>query len=200
MTVFSTNNLSKSFNTGMLFEGVSFGMREGDHLGLIGRNGAGKTTLLRIISGNECPDCGEVVFNNNVTKEYLCQNPEFDNGELIIDAVMKSKIHSAKIQETNIYYDGRITIDENLMEKADIIESERVYVVNMNNGARFETYVIIGKRGSGIIALNGPAARLCAEGDNVHILAYAAFDDEELKEFKPIVIILNERNEIVKEK
>ena len=114
--------------------------------------------------------------------------------------VMKSKIHSARVTQTNLFYDGSITIDGILMEKADIIENERVQVVNLDNGARFETYVIHGEKGSGIIGLNGPAARLGIKGDTIHILSYVTASDEELKNFKPLVILLNEKNDIIEEK
>jgi len=99
MTIFAANNLSKSFNHGMLFDGVSFGLDEGERLGLIGKNGAGKTTLLKIISGDDTPDTGEIIFNNEVTKEYLTQDPQFDRNELIIDAVMKAKRNVFKMIE-----------------------------------------------------------------------------------------------------
>lgn len=114
--------------------------------------------------------------------------------------LLKSKIHNAMITHSNLYYAGSITIDENLMERADIVENERVQVVNLNNGARFETYAICGKRGSGMICLNGPAARLGVETDIIHILTYATVGEEELKTFKPVKIVLNEKNEIIDEK
>jgi len=114
--------------------------------------------------------------------------------------LLKSKIHNAQVTQTNLYYEGSITIDENLMENADIFEYERVQVVNCNNGARFETYVIKGERGSGIIGLNGPAARLGQENDTIHILSYATIAEEERKNFSPVFLILGEKNKIVEKK
>lgn len=114
--------------------------------------------------------------------------------------LLKSKIHGARVTQANLFYEGSITIDENLMEKADIVENERVQVVNINNGARFETYVIKGERGSGTICLNGPAARLGTESDIIHILSYVLLDESERKGFEPIIILCNESNEIVRTK
>ena len=114
--------------------------------------------------------------------------------------ILKSKIHNARVTQSNLYYTGSITIDESLMEKSNIVENERVQVVNVNNGARFEPYVIKGKRGSGEICLTGPAARLGVEGDKIHILTYVMVNDEELRNFKPVILILDEKNEITEEK
>jgi len=108
--------------------------------------------------------------------------------------VLKSKIHRAVITEANLNYVGSITIDEDLMEAADIIENEKVQVVNVNNGERLETYVIRGKRGSGICCLNGPAARKGMAGDVVVIISYAAMDFEEAKTFKPRIVFPKEGN------
>lgn len=102
--------------------------------------------------------------------------------------VVKSKIHKVKITEANLQYVGSITIDEDLMEAADILENEKVQVVNLNNGERLETYVIKGERASGSICLNGPAARKAAVGDVVIIISYASMDYEEAKSFKPRLI------------
>ena len=102
--------------------------------------------------------------------------------------VVKSKIHQVKITEANLYYVGSVTIDEDLMDAANIIENEKVQVVNINNGERIETYVIKGERGSGEVCLNGPAARKCVAGDIVIIMSYALMDFEEAKAFKPKVI------------
>jgi len=102
--------------------------------------------------------------------------------------VLKSKIHQVTITEANLYYVGSITIDEDLMEAANLIANEKVTVVNVNNGERLDTYVIKGKRGSGIICLNGPAARKCHTGDVVVIMSYAQMDFEEAKAFKPAII------------
>src|SRR6187431_680707 len=99
--------------------------------------------------------------------------------------VLKSKIHRAKITQAELHYVGSITIDEDLMDAANMIENEKVQVVNVNNGERIETYVIRGKRGSGIICLNGPAARRGMAGDVVVIISYATMDFEAAKTFKP---------------
>ena len=104
-----------------------------------------------------------------------------------IDA-LKSKLHMVSITEANLHYIGSITIDEDLMDAANLIENEKVQVVNVNNGERLETYVIKGERGSGKICLNGPAARKCIVGDVVVIISYATMDFEEAKRFKPTVI------------
>jgi aspartate 1-decarboxylase len=99
--------------------------------------------------------------------------------------VVKSKIHKVTVTEANLQYVGSITIDEDLMEASNIIENEKVQVVNINNGERLETYVIKGDRGSGDICLNGPAARKVAVGDVVIIISYASMDFEEAKSFRP---------------
>lgn len=108
--------------------------------------------------------------------------------------IFKSKIHRAVITEANLNYVGSITIDEDLMEAANIIENEKVQVVNINNGERLDTYVIKGKRGSGVCCLNGPAARKAAVGDIVIIIAYATMDFEEAKAFKPSIVFPKEGN------
>lgn len=110
--------------------------------------------------------------------------------------MMKSKIHRARVTEADLNYVGSITIDQDIMEKVDILPNEKVQVVNNNNGARFETYVIPGERGSGVICVNGAAARLVQEGDVIIIIAYALIEDKELKNFRPKIAIMNERNEI----
>lgn len=99
--------------------------------------------------------------------------------------ICKSKIHKVTVTEANLQYVGSITIDEDLMDAVNIIENEKVQVVNINNGERIETYVIRGERGSGVICLNGPAARKAAVGDVVIIISYAQMDFEEAKSFKP---------------
>ena len=110
--------------------------------------------------------------------------------------VLKSKIHRAVITEANLNYVGSITIDENLMEAATIIENEKVQVVNVNNGERLETYVIRGKRGSGICCLNGPAARKGMVGDIVIIISYALMNFEDAKKFKPWIVFPKEGNKL----
>lgn len=102
--------------------------------------------------------------------------------------VLKSKIHRVSITEANLNYIGSITIDEDLMDAANIIEGEKVYIVNNNNGERLETYVIKGERGTGIICLNGAAARKAQPGDIIIIISYAIMDFEEAKTFKPWVV------------
>jgi len=106
--------------------------------------------------------------------------------------VFKSKIHRVKVTEADLNYIGSITIDEDLMEAANIIEGEKVQIVNINNGERIETYVIKGERGSGNICLNGPAARRVAIGDIVIIIGYGYMDFEEAKSFKPTVVFPDE--------
>lgn len=102
--------------------------------------------------------------------------------------VLKSKIHCARVTEANLNYMGSITIDEDLMNAANLIAGEKVHIVNNNNGARFVTYIIKGERGSGCICLNGAAARLVQVGDVVIIMSYAQMDFEEAKTFKPAVV------------
>ena len=110
--------------------------------------------------------------------------------------ILKSKIHRATVTEADLNYVGSITIDEALMEAANLIENEKVQVLNANNGERLETYVIKGERDSGVICLNGPAARKAAVGDIVVIISYASMDFEEAKTFKPTIIFPNEKNKI----
>jgi aspartate 1-decarboxylase len=110
--------------------------------------------------------------------------------------LLKSKIHRAVVTEANLNYIGSITIDEQLMDAANIIENEKVQVVNVNNGERLETYVIKGKKGSGICCLNGPAARKAAVGDIVVIISYASMDFEEAKQFKPTLVFPKEGNKL----
>jgi aspartate 1-decarboxylase len=102
--------------------------------------------------------------------------------------VVKSKIHMVTITEANLHYVGSITIDEDLMDAANVIAGEKVQIVNINNGERLETYVITGERGSGDIIMNGPAARKAAVGDVIIVISYASMDFEEAKSFKPTII------------
>jgi aspartate 1-decarboxylase len=108
--------------------------------------------------------------------------------------ILKSKIHRAVITEANLQYMGSLTLDEDLMEAAHIVENEKIQVVNVNNGERIETYVIKGKRGSGTVCLNGPAARKGAVGDVVIIISYALIPMEEAKNFQPYIIFPKEGN------
>lgn len=109
--------------------------------------------------------------------------------------MMKSKIHKARVTEANLNYVGSITIDRSLMEQADILENEKVQVVNLNNGARLETYVIPGEENSGMICLNGAAARLVQVGDQVIIISYGLFSDEESKGYTPKIVFVDEKNQ-----
>lgn len=112
--------------------------------------------------------------------------------------ICKSKIHKARVTEANLQYVGSITIDEDLMDAANLIENEKVQVVNINNGERLETYVIKGERASGTICLNGPAARKVAVNDIVIIMSYATMDFEEAKKFKPSIVFPNiETNSLI---
>ena len=111
--------------------------------------------------------------------------------------LFKSKIHRATVTEANLNYMGSITIDEELMEKAHILPNERVQVVDNNNGARLETYVIPGPKGSGVICLNGAAARCAQPGDTVIIMAYAWMDEAEARRHKPTVVMVDEKNHAV---
>ena len=110
--------------------------------------------------------------------------------------VLKSKIHRVKITEAELHYVGSITIDEDLMDAANLVENEKVQIVNINNGERLETYVIRGVRGSGQICLNGPAARKAQVGDVVIIISYCSIEQEKAHSHKPVVIFPNEKNKI----
>lgn len=110
----------------------------------------------------------------------------------------KSKIHRAKVTETNLNYEGSVTIDEELMEKADIIPGERVQIVNLNNGTRVETYVIAAKRNSGTVCMNGAAARWAEPGDIVIFISYAMIEDSIAKNYYPKTVYVDENNKIIK--
>lgn len=110
--------------------------------------------------------------------------------------VMKSKVHRVTITEANLHYVGSLTLDEGLMEAANLIENEKIQVVNVNNGSRLETYVIKGKRGSGVCCLNGPAARQGAPGDVIILISYARMNFEDAKKFTPWVIFPKEGNKL----
>ena len=114
----------------------------------------------------------------------------------MILTMLKGKIHRATVTQAELNYMSSITIDKTLMEAAGIIENEKVQIVDNNNGARLETYVIPGKRDSGIICLNGAAARLVQPGDEVIIIAYAQMEEKEAKEYKPKVVFVNKDNTI----
>lgn len=111
--------------------------------------------------------------------------------------MLKSKIHRARVTDANINYEGSITINKKLLSAADILPYEQVHVLNINNGARFTTYAIEGKEGSGDICLNGAAARMGVKGDIVIILTYAQVREEELQNYRPKVVLVNRNNAIV---
>lgn len=111
-------------------------------------------------------------------------------------SMCKSKIHRATVTDANLAYEGSITLDPLLMAAADIVEYEKVHVVNIANGARFETYVITGVEDSGDVVLNGAAARLVQPGDKVIIMSYASYDDSELEDFEPLLVFVDDRNRI----
>ncbi|MGJ9456792.1 aspartate 1-decarboxylase [Oceanobacillus sp. CF4.6] len=110
--------------------------------------------------------------------------------------MMKSKIHRARVTEANLNYVGSVTIDESILEQVDILPHEKVQIVNNNNGERLETYVIPGERGTGVVCLNGAAARLVQEGDIVIIVSYAVVSEEELESHRPKVAIMNKYNQV----
>jgi len=111
---------------------------------------------------------------------------------------MKSKIHRATVTQADLHYVGSVTIDADLMDAADLLEGEKVAIVDVTNGARLETYVISGERGSGVIGINGAAARLVHEGDLVIIISYGMYDDAEARGLKPSVVHVDEKNRVVK--
>ncbi|RLQ95126.1 aspartate 1-decarboxylase [Falsibacillus albus] len=115
----------------------------------------------------------------------------------MLRTMMNGKIHRATVTEANLNYVGSITIDEDILDAVDMTANEKVQIVNNNNGARFETYIIAGERGSGVICLNGAAARLVQVGDTVIIISYALVDKDEIKSHKPKVAVMNEKNEII---
>ena len=111
-------------------------------------------------------------------------------------SMLKSKIHRATITQADLHYDGSLTIDQDLMEAAGIIPFEQVHVYNINNGERFETYAIRGGAGSGVIGLNGAAARKGHVGDLIIIVSYAQYDESELADFEPAILLCDERNRV----
>lgn len=119
----------------------------------------------------------------------------FSRGKMQIE-VFKSKIHRAKVTQAELHYVGSITLDESLMEASNIIENEKVQIVNVNNGDRFETYVIKGEKDSGTVCLNGPAARRVQVGDVIIIVSYAIMDFEEAKSHKPTIIFPDKDNKV----
>ncbi|BFH70475.1 aspartate 1-decarboxylase [Paenibacillus dendritiformis] len=137
-------------------------------------------------------------FKKLLDKRVLKYTLFHKKGELNMLRIMhKSKIHRAKVTDANLNYKGSITIDAQLMEAANILENERVSIVNINNGARFDTYVITGERGKGDICLNGAAARLVQPDDLVIIISYGMYDDSELAGFEATVVHVDSNNRIV---
>lgn len=114
----------------------------------------------------------------------------------MLRTMMHAKIHRARVTEANLNYIGSITIDEDILDAVGMIENEKVQIVNNNNGARLETYIIPGKRGSGVICLNGAAARLVQKDDIIIIIAYGQFNPDELEFYQPKIAIMNEHNKI----
>ncbi|MBI4982958.1 MAG: aspartate 1-decarboxylase [Candidatus Omnitrophica bacterium] len=114
----------------------------------------------------------------------------------MLRTMLKSKIHRARVTEANLYYEGSITIDSNLMKAADILEGEKVEVLKLNNGHRLETYAIKGEAGSGVVCLNGPAARGACPGDLVIVLTYVFLEDKEAQNIEAKIVNVDERNRI----
>ncbi|MYL48493.1 aspartate 1-decarboxylase [Halobacillus litoralis] len=114
----------------------------------------------------------------------------------MLRTMMKAKIHRARVTEANLNYVGSVTIDQDLLDQVGILPHEKVQIVNNNNGERLETYVIAGKRGSGVVCLNGAAARCVQPDDIVIIVSYAMLDEEELEEFRPKIALMDENNRV----
>jgi aspartate 1-decarboxylase len=114
--------------------------------------------------------------------------------------ILGGKIHNARVTQVNLEYEGSCAIDEDLLDAADIRPYERVHIYNMNSGSRFDTYAIPSRRGSGMIGLNGAAARLGQKGDRVIIVSYVQVDDEHVSRHKPTVVVVDERNRLIKNK
>lgn len=111
--------------------------------------------------------------------------------------MLKSKIHGATVTETALHYEGSITLDRDLMDAANLLPGEMVLVVNLNNGARLETYVIEGERGSGVVCLNGPAARLAQVGDVVHVISWVYVEDGQAEAYCPVTVKVDARNRVM---
>ena len=118
----------------------------------------------------------------------------------MLRCMLRAKIHMATVTESNIAYEGSITIDETILKEAGMLSYEQVMISNVNNGERFETYIIPGKKNSGEICLNGPTARKGVVGDKVIIFCYSYFDDSELKDYKPKIVLVNAKNRIMRKK
>ncbi|WP_112136715.1 aspartate 1-decarboxylase [Glycomyces dulcitolivorans] len=115
----------------------------------------------------------------------------------MIRTMFKSKIHRATVTQADLHYVGSVTVDADLLDAADILDGEQVAIVDITNGSRLETYTIAGERGSGVIGINGAAARLVASGDLVILISYAQMEDAEARSYTPTVVHVNERNEII---
>jgi aspartate 1-decarboxylase len=115
----------------------------------------------------------------------------------VLRTMLKSKIHRATVTDADLHYVGSITVDPDLLEAADILEHEQVAVVDVNNGARFETYTIAGERGSGEMKVNGAAARLVHRGDTIIVISYAQYAREEMEHYEPTVVHVDQQNRIV---
>ncbi len=120
--------------------------------------------------------------------------PDCFQGRTMLRLMLRSKIHRATVTDANLEYEGSLTVDIGLLEAAGILPYEQVSVSNLNNGERFETYVIPGKRGSGEMVLNGPTARKGVKGDKVIVFCYEYYNEEELKSFKPTIILVDDKN------
>ncbi|HQT91750.1 MAG TPA: aspartate 1-decarboxylase [Candidatus Kryptobacter bacterium] len=114
----------------------------------------------------------------------------------MILTLCKSKIHRVRVTEAELYYEGSLTVDTDLLNASGILPYEKVQVVNVNNGERFETYIIPGQAGSGVICLNGPAARMGTVGDEIIVIAYAEFEEAEARKYLPTVVLVDQKNKI----
>jgi len=114
----------------------------------------------------------------------------------MLRTLLKSKLHGVRITESELHYQGSITLDRDLMTAAELLPYEKVQILNINNGARLETYVIEGKPGSGVVCLNGPAARCGAAGDIIMVISYATLSESELEGFEPITVFVDEDNKV----
>ena len=144
---------------------------------------------IRSVSGSKC----------TLERLFLCHRKSFPAGKDLYKMtieMLKGKIHRATVVQAELDYVGSITVDEELLEAAGILEYEKVQIVDVNNGSRFETYTICGERGSGMICLNGAAARCVSTGDKIIIMAYAGYDPEEARTHKPAVVFVDEENKI----
>jgi aspartate 1-decarboxylase len=112
--------------------------------------------------------------------------------------MLKGKIHRARVTDANLEYEGSLTIDQDLMDAADILDYEQIKIYNISNGARFDTYAISGPRGSGVICLNGAAARMGARGDLIIIVTYATYDGEEISRHQPTIVLVDRDNKAIK--